>query len=92
MVQPVGRAFRPRSSFASGAEERIINWSQARGRWNISTGIRSRADKAAVIAHFDVVLFVPLQGLERFRRRRSGDDTDHADRLADRQTLQSLGL
>ena len=31
-------------TLASGAEQRNVNWSQARGRWNISTGIRSRAD------------------------------------------------
>ena len=42
-------------TLASGAEQRNVNWSQARGRWNISTGIRSRADMAAVIAHFHVV-------------------------------------
>jgi uncharacterized protein (TIGR02217 family) len=42
-------------ALASGAEQRNVNWSQARGRWNISTGIRSRADMAAVIAHFHVV-------------------------------------
>jgi hypothetical protein len=37
-------------------------------------------------------LFVPLQGLERFRCRRSGDGADHSDRLADRQALQPLWL
>lgn len=42
-------------TLASGAEQRNVNWSQARGRWNISTGIRDRADMAAVIAHFHVV-------------------------------------
>ena len=42
-------------TLASGAEQRNVNWSQARGRWNISTGIRSRADMAVVIAHFHVV-------------------------------------
>ena len=31
-------------TLASGAEQRNVNWLQARGRWNISTGIRSRAD------------------------------------------------
>jgi uncharacterized protein (TIGR02217 family) len=40
---------------ASGAEQRNINWQQARGRCNISTGIRDRADMANVIAHFRVV-------------------------------------
>ncbi len=35
-------------TLASGAEQRNVNWSQARGRWNISTGIRSRADMAVV--------------------------------------------
>jgi uncharacterized protein (TIGR02217 family) len=42
-------------TLASGAEQRNVNWSNSRGRWNISTGIRSRADMAAVIAHFHVV-------------------------------------
>jgi uncharacterized protein (TIGR02217 family) len=33
-------------TLASGAEQRNVNWSNSRGRWNISTGIRSRADDA----------------------------------------------
>jgi uncharacterized protein (TIGR02217 family) len=39
----------------SGAERRNIQWADARGEWNISTGIRSRAEMQAVIAHFYIV-------------------------------------
>ena len=42
-------------TLASCAEQRNVNWSNSRGRWNISTGIRSRADMAAVTAHFHAV-------------------------------------
>lgn len=42
-------------TLASGAEQRNQNWANSRGRWNISTGIRDRADMSAVIAHFHVV-------------------------------------
>jgi uncharacterized protein (TIGR02217 family) len=42
-------------ALASGAEQRNQNWSNSRGRWNISTGIRKRDDMAMVIAHFYVV-------------------------------------
>jgi uncharacterized protein (TIGR02217 family) len=42
-------------TLASGAEERNILWANARGRWNISTGIRTRAQMLDVIAFFHVV-------------------------------------
>jgi uncharacterized protein (TIGR02217 family) len=42
-------------TLASGSEQRNQNWANSRGRGNISTGIRDRADMAAVIAHFHVV-------------------------------------
>ena len=61
-------------TLASGAEQRNVNWSQARGRWNISTGIRSRADMAAVIAHFHVV-----KGRAYSFRLKDWNDFDAAD-------------
>jgi uncharacterized protein (TIGR02217 family) len=39
-------------SVASGYEQRNQNWDLARGRWDISTGIRSREQMAEVIAFF----------------------------------------
>ncbi len=42
-------------TLASGAEQRNILWANARGKWNISTGIRTRAQMLDVIAFFSVV-------------------------------------
>lgn len=42
-------------TLGSGAEQRNIQWANARGEWNISTGISSRAAMSAVIAHFYIV-------------------------------------
>lgn len=42
-------------TLGSGAEQRNIQWANARGEWNISTGIRTREQMKAVIAHFYVV-------------------------------------
>lgn len=39
----------------AGREERNQNWDEARARYNISTGIRSRDEMALVIAHFRVM-------------------------------------
>ena len=36
----------------AGYEQRNINWPAARGKWDISTGIKSQADMQAVIAFF----------------------------------------
>ncbi|MGI3213214.1 DUF2460 domain-containing protein, partial [Roseovarius tibetensis] len=36
----------------SGREQRIAQWQRSRGEWNVSTGIRSRADIEAVLAFF----------------------------------------
>jgi uncharacterized protein (TIGR02217 family) len=41
-------------TLASGSEQRNILWANARGRWNISTGIRTRAQMLDVIAFFHV--------------------------------------
>lgn len=35
-----------------GFEQRNVNWQKARGRWDISTGVKSKADMDAVIAFF----------------------------------------
>lgn len=43
------------AALASGAEERNILWANARGKWNISTGIRTREQMLDVIAFFHVV-------------------------------------
>jgi uncharacterized protein (TIGR02217 family) len=42
-------------TLASGAEERNILWANSRGKWNISTGIRTREQMLDVIAFFHVV-------------------------------------
>lgn len=42
-------------TLGSGAEQRNILWGDARGTWNISTGIRTRAQMADVISHFYIV-------------------------------------
>lgn len=42
-------------TLGSGAEQRNALWANGRGRWNISTGIRTREQMAEVIALFRVV-------------------------------------
>jgi uncharacterized protein (TIGR02217 family) len=42
-------------TLASGAEQRNILWANSRGKWNISTGIRTREQMLDVIAFFHVV-------------------------------------
>src|SRR5262245_55974480 len=37
---------------ASGREQRNSAWAQARGRWNVAHGLKSRAQVAALIAFF----------------------------------------
>ena len=37
---------------ASGHEQRHVNWSQARGRWDVGTGLRRRDDLDELIAFF----------------------------------------
>jgi uncharacterized protein (TIGR02217 family) len=37
---------------ASGHEKRNITWSQARGKWDVSQGVKDGADMAALIAYF----------------------------------------
>lgn len=36
----------------SGHEQRNINWSQSRGRWNVASGIKTKADMDTFIAFF----------------------------------------
>jgi uncharacterized protein (TIGR02217 family) len=36
----------------SGREQRVAQWQGSRGEWNVSTGIRSRADVSAFLAFF----------------------------------------
>ncbi len=42
-------------TLASGAEQRNSLWANSRGKWNISTGIRTRTQMLEVIAFFHVV-------------------------------------
>lgn len=42
-------------TLAGGAEQRNSLWANSRGKWNISTGIRTRAQMIEVIAFFHVV-------------------------------------
>jgi uncharacterized protein (TIGR02217 family) len=37
---------------SSGHEQRNITWSQARGKWDVSQGVKDGADMAALIAYF----------------------------------------
>jgi uncharacterized protein (TIGR02217 family) len=37
---------------ASGYEQRNVNWAEARGRWNVATGLRRTEDLAELIAFF----------------------------------------
>jgi uncharacterized protein (TIGR02217 family) len=37
---------------ASGYEQRNVNWAEARGRWNVATGIKRREDVAELIEFF----------------------------------------
>jgi uncharacterized protein (TIGR02217 family) len=46
-------------TLGSGSERRNIQWANARGEWNISTGIRTRAEMQAVIAHFYASIAIP---------------------------------
>lgn len=43
-------------TLGSSAEQRNICWAQAKCKFNIGTGIRTRAQMAAVIAHFRVAM------------------------------------
>lgn len=40
----------------SGGEQRNARWAAGKGKWNISTGIRTRDQMDAVIAHFRVTM------------------------------------
>jgi uncharacterized protein (TIGR02217 family) len=40
------------STTFAGFEQRNVNWQKARGRWDVSTGIKNKADMDAVIAFF----------------------------------------
>ncbi len=40
------------STTFGGFEQRNVNWQKARGRWDVSTGIKNKADMDAVIAFF----------------------------------------
>lgn len=42
-------------TLASGAEQRNVLWANSRGKWNVSTGIRTREQMLEVIAFFHVV-------------------------------------
>jgi uncharacterized protein (TIGR02217 family) len=63
-------------TLASGAEERNILWANARGKWNISTGIRTRGQMLDVIAFFHVV-----KGRAYSFRLKDWNDYDAADQL-----------
>jgi uncharacterized protein (TIGR02217 family) len=63
-------------TLASGAEERNVLWANARGKWNISTGIRTREQMLDVIAFFHVV-----KGRAYSFRFKDWNDYDVADQL-----------
>jgi uncharacterized protein (TIGR02217 family) len=61
-------------TLGSGAEQRNILWANSRGKWNISTGIRTREEMLAVIGHFHVV-----KGRGYSFRFKDWNDCDAAD-------------
>ncbi len=40
------------STTFAGFEQRNINWQKSRGKWDISTGIKTKSDMDSVIAFF----------------------------------------
>jgi uncharacterized protein (TIGR02217 family) len=75
-------------TLGSGAEQRNIQWADARGEWNISTGIRTRAQMASVIAHFYVV---KGRGYSfRFKDWNDYDATDVSMLATDAETVWQL--
>jgi uncharacterized protein (TIGR02217 family) len=54
---------------SSGHEKRNVNWSEARGRWDVATGLKKQAQIDELIAFFPGAtrqgLRLPVQGLDR---------------------------
>jgi uncharacterized protein (TIGR02217 family) len=63
-------------SLASGKEQRNALWANSRGKWDISTGIRTREQMQAVIAHFYIV-----KGRAWSFRFKDWNDYDAADQV-----------
>jgi uncharacterized protein (TIGR02217 family) len=60
----------------SGHEKRNVNWAQARGRWDVASGLKKQAQIDELIAFFRAQgqgLWLPLQGLDRLQGDRTAD-------------------
>lgn len=68
-------------TLVSGVEERNREWAKARGRWDISTGMKRREYIVDVIAHFYAV-----GGMHRSFRFK-----DHVDYQATNQAMEATG-
>jgi uncharacterized protein (TIGR02217 family) len=59
---------------AAGHEKRNVNWSVARGRWDVASGLKEQAQIDELIALFRGAqrqgLRLPVQGLDRSQGRR----------------------
>jgi uncharacterized protein (TIGR02217 family) len=64
----------------SGYEKRNVNWSEARGRWDLASGLKKQAQIDELIAFFRARrgkgLRLPVQGLDRLQ----GDGSVAGDR------------
>src|SRR5512134_259661 len=57
----------------AGHEKRNVNWSEARGRWDVASGLKKQAQIDELIAFFRAQgqgLRLPLQGLDRLQGNR----------------------
>jgi uncharacterized protein (TIGR02217 family) len=58
----------------SGHEKRNVNWAEARGRWDVASGLKKQAQIDELIAFFRARregLRLPVQGLDRLQGHRS---------------------
>jgi uncharacterized protein (TIGR02217 family) len=58
----------------AGHEKRNINWAQARGRWDVASGLEKQAQIDELIAFFRArrgkAYWLPVQGLDRLQGHR----------------------
>jgi uncharacterized protein (TIGR02217 family) len=75
MARRAGRSFATTVvATASGHEKRNVNWTQARGRWDVASGLKKQAQIDELIAFLPGAqgqgLRLPVQGLDRLRGHR----------------------
>jgi uncharacterized protein (TIGR02217 family) len=58
----------------AGHEKRNVNWAEARGRWDVASGLKKQAQIDELIAFLSCAqrtrLRLPVQGLDRLQRHR----------------------